>query len=75
MVMLNLLLSTALAAPPDLSGDWEVIISVVNSAKIPFFGDTEITTKTTLLAQIDGLAQQHTTCSVVPSSPLRMIST
>ena len=75
LMMLNLLLSTALAAPPDLSGDWEVVISVVSAAKIPVFGNTQITTKTTLLAHIDGLTQQHTTCAVVPSSPLRMITT
>lgn len=73
--MLNLLLPTALAAPPDLSGDWEIVLMVVNSAKIPVFGDTEVTTKTTLIAHIDGLTQRHTTCTVEPSSPLRMVTT
>lgn len=74
-VMLNFLIPAALAAPPDLSGNWEIVLTVVTSAKIPVFGDTEISTKTTLIANIDGLVQQHSTCRVEPTSPLRVVTT
>ena len=70
-----LLLLPAAAEPPDLTGDWEITLSMVVSAKIPVFGPTEITTRTTLLAHIDGTQQSHVTCRVEPSSPLRVVTT
>jgi len=79
--MLALLLSlpaaatTTAATQSDLSGRWVLELSVVISAKIPVFGQTELVTKTTMLANISDGIQHHTTCTVNPTSPLRMVVT
>ena len=74
--MLALLLSLpAAATQPDLSGHWVLELSLVISAKVPVFGQTELVTRTTMLASIADGVQHHTTCAVNPSSPLRMVTT
>lgn len=70
-----LLILTAAATPADLSGHWSLELSMVISAKIPVFGQTELVTKTTMLAHIADGIQHHTTCTVRPTSPLRMVTT
>lgn len=65
----------AATTQPDLSGRWVLDLSVVISAKIPVFGQTELVTQTTMLATIADGIQHHTTCTVNPTSPLRMVTT
>ncbi|MEL6347455.1 MAG: hypothetical protein AAFV53_30345 [Myxococcota bacterium] len=84
MTLLTLLSAASqaetLPAPPDLAGTWHIQLTIVNSAKVPVLGPTEIRTITTLLATVTpdgagGWRQHHTTCQIDPQSGLKVAQT
>ncbi len=67
----------AAPVPPDLRGLWRFDLRIVSNAKVPVLGTTEVKSRTTFLATVDGTAEApviHTRPCQLQAEPSRAIA-